>query len=285
MQTASGYMGNLAKRPHAGRWIVATLIGFAVLGGLNAWRSWRSFAVPLSGFMPRQMALAQYPSQDVVGHVGGMPVRIPRDIARFVEYDGDPRFGERRLGPPPRRTSQSAIKSFGFQVRFPDWATLSDKEAEEDYRLTRIGTSRWITVGVISGGIYPKDGFLDRAVHNRILRRNSHPLDQFAPIPSEYLGLSAYAIPGIDPTTGAPYRSSGFAEDLFVAWTSEGKVTTYISCKTAQRNPSCHHSWSLEQLGIKAEMTATYPRRMLENWKEIQEGSTEKLFEFRFPSA
>ena len=47
-------------------------------------------------------------------------VRIPRHYAEYVEYDGDPGFGEKRKGPVPERTFESKLSSFGMDVRFPD---------------------------------------------------------------------------------------------------------------------------------------------------------------------
>lgn len=47
---------------------------------------------------PPEMIQARYLSEDVIGDLGGMEVRIPRDYARYVEYDADPGFGEKRDG-------------------------------------------------------------------------------------------------------------------------------------------------------------------------------------------
>lgn len=44
----------------------------------------------IGGFGGMQMATAQYTPKDVVGDLGGMPVTIPRHLAEFVEYEGDP---------------------------------------------------------------------------------------------------------------------------------------------------------------------------------------------------
>nr|CUV42086.1 conserved exported protein of unknown function [Ralstonia solanacearum] len=54
-----------------------------------------------------------------VGHLGGIPVSIPRPYAHFLEYDGDPGFTEPRKGPRPERTFESGIRSFGFEVHYP----------------------------------------------------------------------------------------------------------------------------------------------------------------------
>ena len=54
---------------------------------------------------PPEMNAARVPrSEFVIGDLGGMPVKIPRYFASYVEYDGDPGFGEKRPSSPPIRT-------------------------------------------------------------------------------------------------------------------------------------------------------------------------------------
>ncbi len=67
----------------------------------------------------------------VIGDLGGMPVSIPHHFAHFVEYEGDPRFLEPRKGTPPMRGYQSKLRSFGFEVRFPDMMPLTDETRQE----------------------------------------------------------------------------------------------------------------------------------------------------------
>lgn len=273
------------KDVHKGRWFVVLFGCFALVGGIGTWLSWKVITLPIWGFMPPQMALAQYPPSDVVGDLGGMPVKISRQIAQFVEYDGDPTWGERRVGPPPVRTLQSKIKSFGFYLRYPDWATFADPGAREDYMNDRSASSPWISIGLIAGEVYPKDGFMDRAVRSLTAARGPYPRYWYEPAPSPHRGLAAFDVPGIDPATGLSYRDSEYAEDIFVARARDGRVSAYIYCSKRKRYPSCRHNWSLEHLGYQVHVWASYPRQMLNHWKEIQEGGTQQLMKFKTSGA
>ncbi len=281
MHTADATLDATARRTHSGRWIVALLAACTVIAGTNTWLSWRSLTSPIWGFMPKQMAMAQYLTDDMPGDLGGTPVNLPREVAEFVEYDADPRVGERRLGPVPRRTHKSVIRSFGFRLRFPDWATFADPGAREDFRQARIATSQWIWMGVNSGEFHPKDGFLDRAAYVTLERESPSPLFRYEPIHSEIPGLAAYGVKGTDPQTGKRWRDNDFARDIFIARDHDGKVRTMIRCRNHPRYASCSQSWSLERIGIKTELSASYPRRMLNHWDEIQKAGTEKVLGFQ----
>lgn len=281
MQMTDKVTGAGIKRLHAGRWVVLLLIGLSVIAGFNAWLSWKSLVRPIWGFMPPQMAMAQYSPQDRPGDLGGMPVTLPKDFVEFVEYNGDPSFGQRRLGPPPTRTHQSGIRSFGFYLRYPDWATLAEPGARQDFRQAGVATSQWVLFGVTSGEFYPKDGFVDRMANVTRIPLSPYPLDQYERVHSDYPGLHAFGIKGTYPETGQPWRTRDSARDIFVARDRNGHATTYIACNNYPRNASCHQSWSLEHIGIKTEVTAGYPRRMLDHWKELQKGGTAQVLAFR----
>lgn len=273
-------MSHSLNPQRSGRWVTALLCGLACIAGVNAWLSWKSFTRPTWGFMPKQMAMAQYLREDMPGDLGGMPVNLPREVAEFVEYDADPRFGERRLGPVPQRTHKSVIRSFGFQLRFPDWATFATPGVREQFRQARVSTSQWIWMGVTSGEFHPQDGFLDRAAYVTLVRQGPYPLDRYEEIQSEYPGLAAFGIRGANPETGRRWRESNSASDIFIARDHDGKVTTYITCGTQPRNASCQQSWSLERIGIKTKLSASYPRQMLNHWKEIQHAGTQTILGF-----
>jgi hypothetical protein len=71
--------------------------------------SWLWFIKQLSTphshpFQPPEMAAAQFSRGVVVGDLGGMPVAIPRHFAEYVEYDGDPGWGETRKAIPLHTT-------------------------------------------------------------------------------------------------------------------------------------------------------------------------------------
>ncbi|MHA3082347.1 hypothetical protein ACX1NX_04050 [Acinetobacter sp. ANC 5383] len=54
-----------------------------------------------------------------IGDVGGIPVNLPNHIVHLVEYDGDPSWGEKRVGNIPERTYQSKFNSFYFHNSSP----------------------------------------------------------------------------------------------------------------------------------------------------------------------
>ncbi len=275
----------MSRRLHMPRWALALFAGFILVGGIGTWLTWKAITLPVWGFMPPEMALAQYPPSDVVGDLGGMPVKISRQVAQFVEYDGDPTWGERRVGPPPKRTLQSKIKSFGFYLRYPDWATFADPGAREDYMKDRSATSQWILIGINAGETYPKNGFMERAVHQITKVRGEFPWTWYEPVPSAYPGLAAFAVPGIDPATGRPYREDMHIRDVFVARDPEGRVIAYFKCSSHERRSLCNHNWSLEDQGYEVSVEAMYPRQMLKHWREIQKGGTQQLLKFKASSA
>ncbi len=122
----------------------------------------RSLTAYVFGFEPPAMAAARYSSRAVVGDLGGVAVTIPSHFANFVEYDGDPGWGEKRKGPRPERTHQSKLISFGYYTRFPDMAGESSRELIKDRSSYPNSRTAWISVGITTGSIYPGDGFLDR---------------------------------------------------------------------------------------------------------------------------
>ena len=205
------------KRTGKGRWVVWLLL--AIILGMS-WVSWKWFKFNeqrLSGFQPPEMAAAQFSKHDVVGDLGRMPVTIPQHFANYVEYDGDPGWGEKRNGLPPARTHQSKLSSFGFHVRYPDMAGLSSPEMLKDKQSYTIYNTPWVSVGINTGKIYPGDGFLDRWTHARLEVPN-HILQykNYERLPRNEHGLTVYSPAGIDPKTQVPYRQDRHAEDIFI---------------------------------------------------------------------
>jgi hypothetical protein len=235
----------------------------------------------------------------VIGDLGGVPVRIPSWFANYVEYEGDPGFGERRKGPRPVRTYQSRLISFGFKVRFPDMAGLSSPELWLDYKKYSDpywkgyydSISPWIDVGFNTGSIYPGDGFMDRYVKTTLAFNSERAgfgdaskVYEYEKLPESEFGLTVYAPPGIDPKTKNPYREDKNAEDLFVHWTADGKVDTHIKCSNG-RLPNLKYTMCSQDISMEPRMRAriyiTYPRYWLPHWKEIQQKVSDLVWNFR----
>ena len=233
-------------------------------------------------FEPSEMAAAKYASRDVVGDLGGAPVNIPRHFANYVEYEGDPGWGEKRKGPKPKRTHQSKLTSFGYDTRFPDMAGESSPELIKDKRSYLGSKTPWISVGINTGKNYPGDGFLERWIHARLETPNTIlKYMNYEQLPAKEHGLMVYAAAGIDPKTNRPYRQDDDAEDVFIARDKSGRVDTTIQC--SNRNvpaPPCTHNFSLAP-DMRAQVYLSYSRNQLPQWREMQEAVRQQILGFK----
>jgi hypothetical protein len=270
-----------------------------------AWLALKVMAAGLVGFTPLEMAAAQYTPKDVVGDLGGMKVTIPRHIAEYVEYDGDPGWGEKRKGPRPERTHDSRLKSFGFKVRDHDLATLSSPQMWADYekyskpewtvRHGSRGGDTWVDVGITSGQSYPGDGFLDRGYKATLVDPPYGKWDAYAKQAKAVEGLEHYVVKGVDPETGEPSREldptydidkpeailiRGNTKMIYVARYPDGKVMTEVRCHYTGIQP-CTQTWSLEREGVHALVYVQYLRERLHEWQHIQKQVTRLILSFR----
>ena len=235
--------------------------------------------------MPPAMAAAQYAQRDVVGDLGGVPVTIPRHFANFVEYEGDPSWGEKRKGPVPERTHQSKLTSFGYYTRFPDMAGRSSPALWKDSESYSSGVTPWISVGINTGSNYPGDGFLDRVTAS--IGNIGHILkyEQYEQLPDQEHELTVYAAAGMDPNTNRSYREHENAKDIFVHRDKTNQVQTYIKCSNLNvRAPPCTHDFSLEPY-MHAQVYVSYRRSLLPHWQEIQQAVHQQILGFRAPPA
>ena len=227
---------------------------------------------------PAEMAAAKYAPRDVVGDLGGLPVNIPRHFANYVEYEGDPGWGEKRKGLKPKRTHQSKLTSFGYYTRFPDMAGESSFELVKDKSSYSIHTTPWINVGITTGNIYPGVGFLYRLAVAMI--SSSSRYEQYEQLPELEHGLTVYVAGGIDHQTNKPYREHSQAKDLFFLRYDINCVATYIDCsKRLGGSQPCQHTFSLEP-HMHAEVYVIYRRTQLPHWREIQQAVTHQLLCF-----
>ncbi len=267
-------------------WSLLGLFGL-ILACAFAFVLWLKFndpvVVPGNPFFPPEMRQAQHASRDVVGDLGGMPVKIPRHFAEFMTYNDDPAFGEKRKGPIPPRTQASKIRSFGYYVRFPDMAGQSSPELRADKRRQSQYENMWISVGVTTGKNYPGDGFLERRASYFLSPENSRPYEK---LPHKEHDLEVYALKGIDPKTQLPRRQHDSAEDVFVHRDANGKVDAYISCGHRPNMVAalCSHSLSLEP-GVQAKLSLMYRRGLLPDWAAIQSAATQHVLNFRSTEA
>lgn len=286
-----------AARPRRGRWVIGLLAAMLILfGGFFALMAYVT-GVGAQGFMPPQMAAAYHTPQDLVGDLGGMPVRIDRHIVRLVEYDGDPGWGPPRKGPPPERTHTSRLKSFGFYVRYPEMRSLDEPEIREDFeryhpimKPMEYGlrdVDPWLDGGIQSGSSYPGHGFLDRLYRASLLDASQQAIsEKFVPEPTPIKGLELYVASGIDPSTGIPWRYESSWSDRYVHRDRQGKVTTYIRCSYRRdRTPtSCTQEWSMEDYGLSIGVVVNYRHGLLPQWQDIQAKVSQFVLDFKDPT-
>lgn len=260
------------------------VVGLIVLACIAAWFKLASLWV--GGFQPPEIAAAQYSSKDVVGNLGGLPVRLPRYAVHLVEYDGEPSWGKNTK--PVAKTDRTGIKSFGFYARYPDMQMIDSYATEKEHRSQSIYTTMWLSVGVTSGEIYPKDGFLDR-VFACLVRATAPPRcntvwwgNDYDRLNKPEHGLTVYALKGLEPKTGQPAREDKtFAKDVFVAKDKQGRVRTYISCSNVGHEAApCGHTFSMEYDGMHADISVKYRRGLLPHWQDIQTKVTQAMLGF-----
>lgn len=209
-------------------------------------------------------------------------VLIPTHFAGYVEYDGDPGFGAPRA-PLPARQPASPLRSFGFEVRYPDMAGLDKPEMWQDKRRYSLRDTPWLDVAVKSGESYPGDGFMDRLAYGMTeAQHGGAPVYNLEKLPEEQFGLDVYAAPGTDPESGLPYRQHKYAYGIYVKRDSAGHAQTYIKCtnRNAQTGGGmCLHTFNLGG-NTHAEVNVQYRRGLLPEWRNIQGAVARLLFSF-----
>lgn len=266
-----------------GRWVPYVLLALlAGMGLVFAWISLNTHLIVRRGaFQSPEMAAAQFSSHDVVGDLGGMPVTIPRHFANYVEYDGDPGFGEKRQGPRPQRTHQSKLRSFGFDVRYPDMAGLSSKDMYADKKSHSIYNTPWVSVGITTGAHYPGHGALDRQAYYQLDRPDPrYPRHIYTRLPEKEHGLIVYGQIGVNPDTQQPYREEKGSHDVFIYRREDGRITTYIRCSNVDHAAApCKLTFSLEP-DVNALVDISFRRTLLPEWRGLQESIRQLILSF-----
>jgi hypothetical protein len=225
------------------------------------------------------LAAAYHSPQDVIGDLGGMPVKIPAHVAHLVEYNGDESWKPRK-GPVPVRTQESKLRAFSFDVRYPDMAILSSSELEKDKKRP-FYENNWLSGGISSGEHYPGHGFMDQFVRLHLETPHHHWWGEYERLPKKKFGLTPYVVAGIDPKTSQPARLSEDAKDWFVYRDPKtNQVKTHIECWHGIIE-NCTQEWSLEEKNLKIKVNVTYYIHLLPEWKNIQQKTTEFILDFR----
>lgn len=218
----------------------------------------------------------------VIGDLGGVPVSIPKPYANFVEYDGDPNFMEKRKEPAPKRTYESKLASFAFEVRYPDMAPVTDENAAEK-RKENIHTTMWMRVGVDSHSHYggAGDEFLEKEVM-AIFDPKAHRYP-YQPLPEKVHGLTGYFPVGADESKRLQQAGGADWNDknLYFHRDEAGRVDAYIECgNMAHSADRCKLFFNLKP-NIRVRVWVNFRRDLLPNWREIQNSVSKVILGFR----
>lgn len=283
MSIQSDKQSSVRRRPHRGRWVVGLLFTSFCIMAVLSWQLARALgATPGWGFQPPAMAAAQRSAEDVIGDLGGMPVKISRFVAEYVEYEGDPGWSGPRQGPPPVRTYASRLMSFGFDVRYPDMSTKT-RVMWDDRARYNIYNTPWIHVGITTGPYYPGRGFMNRLDLWNGPFRSYHLGDEYDEVRQKRFGLTEYRLKRADLLASTqPARLSDYGQTIYLNRDLNGNVITRIDCSNVPHEAAlCEQDWDLGEQGVAAEVRVMYRRGHLENWRDIQRKVTEVVLGFR----
>lgn len=223
------------------------------------------------------------PNAPVIGNLGGVPVAIPREYARFVEYDADPHFMEKKWRSRPKRTFESGLRSFGFEVRYPDMASARFKtKADENIR-----TTMWMRVGITSGEFYGDGKGLERRKSSLFNRKSAYFV--YEPLPGKTHGLIGYTPVGPGINVAARDLASGLGasiidSNVYYHEDEYGQVTTFIKCGNMTHSADrCEQSFYLSGR-MKGHISVNYRKELLPYWQEIQKSVADIFYGFEVSS-
>ena len=215
----------------------------------------------------------------VIGHLGGVPVSIPKEFAYFAEYDGDPGFLEKRNGPIPKRTFESGIRSFGFEIRYPDMVPVSEQNWKEK-RKESIYTTTWMRVGVLSNSHYQDRSKTRFAELASAWLKNASIFYRYEEQPGKAYGLTTYIPVNADLSRREMGTNSLSDRNIYIHHVTNNDVDAYIDCSNRNHEAAqCNHSFGLEPT-LKASVKVSYRKGLLPHWQEIQGGITQVLLGF-----
>lgn len=265
------------------RWLLYLLIGLAIPVCYVIWK-YQATKNELFGFQPPEMALAQYTPKDVIGDLGGMKVRIPRHCAEYVEYDGDPGWGEKRKGFHPERTFDSKLRSFGIDFRLTDMKCKENTELKDDNRRSFLNKdSPWISISINAGDIYPSLGaYANDGLAKELWGKSEYWFANYERAPlMDVAGLEVYVVAGTDPRTGKLARESDSTNDIYIH-KAASHVDTYISCgRTSVPGgvATCNMHFGLEPKA-KVRLATAFAPNLLPKWRSIRSSASELIYGF-----
>jgi hypothetical protein len=222
---------------------------------------------------------------DAIGHLGGVPVVIPREFANFLEYDGDPGFLEKRKGAKPERTFESGICSFGFDIRYPDMAPVNNQTWKEKNSAHRY-TTMWMHVVILSNSTYGYDGPDKMTRYARFILEDVKLFHHYEEQTEKRHGLAVFVPVDIDPSrrdlnSGHPKGGDFHDENIYLDRAKDGVVNALIRCSNMNHEAApCKHRFDLAP-EMRVNVSVNYRKGLLPYWREIQDGVTRVLLDFR----
>jgi hypothetical protein len=223
----------------------------------------------------------------VIGDLGGVSVEIPRDYARFVGYNKGKYLKENSSDKKANPAYQSKLRSLGFEVRYPDMASVKVQSKEEK----DIFTTMWMRVGVNTGEDYGVDGYLNRKKERYI----NPTLPCFSkcfiyhPLNNDIYGLTGYTPKG----TGVDIekRSINFGrgtdlrdQNIYFVQNNTDHVTTFITCSNRSHTAArCTQYFNLSPR-MKAHIRVNYRKGLLPHWQKIQQSVSNLFYDFEVDS-
>ncbi|MEW6994390.1 hypothetical protein AADZ84_09025 [Colwelliaceae bacterium MEBiC 14330] len=232
-------------------------------------------------------ALLKNHNSPVIGDLGGVPVEIPSDYARFVEYNKEPHFMDKKIGTSVDPAYQSKLRSFGFEVRYPDMASVKIQTKEEK----NIRTTMWLRVGINTGEFYGIENYLDNKKEYYInsTRRCFSKCFIYHPLPNETYGLTGYTPTGSGVDVEKRSINHGRGTDMrdkniYFIQNKAGHVTTFITCSNVSHAAApCKQYFSLSPR-MKANIRISYRKGLLPHWQKIQQSVSNLIYGFEVDS-
>lgn len=205
----------------------------------------------------------------LTANLGGAPARIPRAYLGFLEFDkkGD----GLRSSPDPNGLRK--IRSFGFEVRYPDMTVLSP-ETHADYKSKTIYNTDWFRIGVNSNsfcdGCFADNNPIEGLVNGISSELNfKGPEYYYAAEPDKFHGLEVWNALGPSGPVRLSYKKYPL-DTLYVGRDSKGAVIAYIRCSNAPHEAApCQQRFTLYP-ELKTSIRVSYRKGWLPKWEDIQ---------------
>ncbi len=224
---------------------------------------------------------SDYNAPDVVGNMGGRPIRVPSYVAIFPSWEDTPTAfaPEWETYKAPPRNYQSKMKDFSFELNFETGEIRDDRFTDSlalDKQRKQSGHP-WVSVGITNGvdaSLKERKDFLDGYLQDD-LEGKSIPANIYHKTDQTLYGLEVYAAPKIKDRW-----TNSYPDDVFAARYPDGHVRTYIKCSTNKvPTPPCSHEFVLRD-GIVVLMDLSYDRHRLADWQKIETAAKRAFLSF-----